>query len=67
MRNEKQLFQKAEHTAKLLESHKSDDELLTYLANQDSVTLNQLKIYFSNPSFTLTYFIKAIFLAVLPL
>ncbi|ATH94189.1 hypothetical protein ACH95_04850 [Bacillus glycinifermentans] len=61
MSNEKQLFQKAEHTAKLLESHKSDDELLAYLANQDSVTLNQLKIYFSNPSFTLTYFIKAIF------
>lgn len=26
MRNEKQLFQKAEHTAKLLESHKSDEE-----------------------------------------
>ncbi|ASB91269.1 hypothetical protein OZL92_15755 [Bacillus sonorensis] len=61
MRNEKQLFQKTEHTAKLLESHKSDEERLTYLANQDSVTLNQLKIYFSNPSFTLTYFIKGIF------
>lgn len=61
MRNEKQLFQKAEHTAKLLESHKSDEELLTYLANQESVTLNQLKIYFSNPSFTLTYLIKGIF------
>ncbi|MDI3410281.1 hypothetical protein QKW52_07255 [Bacillus sonorensis] len=65
MRNEKQLFQKTEHTAKLLESHKSDEERLTYLANQDSVTLNQLKIYFSNPSFTLTYFIKGIFSAVL--
>ncbi|MGO0688054.1 hypothetical protein ACWTIN_01435 [Bacillus paralicheniformis] len=61
MSNEKQLFQKAEHTAKLLESHKSDEELLTYLAKQDSIALNQLKIYFSNPSFTLTYFIKGIF------
>ncbi|MGN9863462.1 hypothetical protein [Bacillus swezeyi] len=58
MKNEKQLFKKVQHTSSLIQSHQTDKELLTYLAKHDSVTLNQLKVYFSNPSFTLTYFIK---------
>ncbi|AMQ72730.1 MULTISPECIES: hypothetical protein [Bacillus amyloliquefaciens group] len=44
--------------SELLNSSKNDTELLTYLQKQDSITLNRLKTYFSEPRLSLTHSIK---------
>ena len=53
MNTDKQVFTATQKTAKTLKTYrdKSDEELLAFLAKQDSLTLNQLKVYYSDPSF----------------
>ncbi|WP_424161193.1 hypothetical protein ACPA1T_14630 [Bacillus amyloliquefaciens] len=46
--------------SELLNCSKNDTELLTYLQKQDSITLNRLKTYFSEPRLSLTHSIKII-------
>lgn len=66
MNTDKQVFTATQKTAKTLKTFrdKSDEELLAFLAKQDSLTLNQLKVYYSDPSFALHYFISAAFFSI---
>ncbi|KKB75511.1 MULTISPECIES: hypothetical protein [Bacillus] len=67
MNTDKQVFTATQKTAKTLKTYrdKSDEELLAFLAKQDSLTLNQLKVYYSDPSFALHYFISAAFFSII--
>ncbi|WP_105979367.1 hypothetical protein [Bacillus paralicheniformis] len=67
MNTDKQVFIETQKTAKTLKTYrdKSDEELLAFLAKQDSLTLNQLKVYYSDPSFALHYFISAAFFSII--
>lgn len=67
LNTDKQVFIETQKTAKTLKTYrdKSDEELLAFLAKQDSLTLNQLKVYYSDPSFALHYFISAAFFSII--
>ncbi|KAA6474156.1 hypothetical protein VSK91_14505 [Bacillus swezeyi] len=67
MNTDKQVFIETQKTAKIIKSYrdKSDKELLAFLTKQDSLTLNQLKVYYSGPSFALHYFVSAAFFSMI--
>ncbi|MBU8684889.1 hypothetical protein [Bacillus haynesii] len=60
MKKDKQMLHKTKEAADIVMSYGSenDEELLAYLAKQDVSLLSRLRVYFSNPTFTLIYFIK---------
>ncbi|MED1738574.1 hypothetical protein P4U97_03475 [Bacillus swezeyi] len=67
MKNDKQLFKETKKAADIVVSinSKNDEKLLAYLAEQDSSVLSRLKVYFSNPTFTLPFYIKWTFVCSL--
>ncbi|MBU8583761.1 hypothetical protein KM911_18840 [Bacillus paralicheniformis] len=60
MKKDKQMLHKTKEAADLVMSYdnENDEELLAYLAKQDVSVLSRLRVYFSNPTFTLIYFTK---------
>ncbi|MCY8543669.1 hypothetical protein MOD22_18555 [Bacillus haynesii] len=67
MKNDKQLFKETKEAADIIVSlsSKNDENLLAYLAKQDTSVLIQLKVYFSNPTFILPFYIKWTFVCSL--
>ncbi|MCY8091865.1 hypothetical protein MOB70_07425 [Bacillus haynesii] len=58
MKKDKEAFQKAQNMMDTIKLFKSDDKLLHFLSNQDSLSLNQLKVYCSDPGFPSSLFMK---------
>ncbi|MED1738575.1 hypothetical protein P4U97_03480 [Bacillus swezeyi] len=58
MNKDKEVFIKTKKMADAVKQYKSDEEMLNFLFSQDSLTLNQLKIYYTDSGFTSNLFMK---------
>ncbi|MED2942832.1 hypothetical protein P4284_07230 [Bacillus swezeyi] len=60
MKKDRQILKETKEAADIAVSYgsKNDEKLLAYLAKLDTPVLSRLRVYFSNPTFTLIYFIK---------
>ncbi|WP_133058579.1 hypothetical protein [Bacillus spizizenii] len=56
-----QTYKETETAAKFILEHRKDDkELLIFLTKQDSIMLNQLKVFFSEPQLTFKHTVKIV-------
>ncbi|AJO56924.1 hypothetical protein P4V37_19605 [Bacillus subtilis] len=56
-----QTFKETVKMAETIKQYKENDkEILTFLTKQDSIMLNQLKVFFSEPQLTLIHSIKTV-------
>ncbi|MCY9095561.1 hypothetical protein MOE96_11650 [Bacillus inaquosorum] len=56
-----QTFKETVKTAETITQYKENDkEILAFLTKQDSIMLNQLKVFFSEPQLTLIHSIKTV-------
>lgn len=56
-----QTYKETETAVKfILEGKKDDKEILAFLNKQDSIMLNQLKVFFSEPQLTFKYTVKIV-------
>ncbi|MCY8543670.1 hypothetical protein P9D53_18030 [Bacillus haynesii] len=58
MNRDKEVFSKAKKMATIVKEYKNDEEVLSFLFRQDSLTLNQLKVYYTDSGFTSSMFMK---------
>ncbi|MEC1603930.1 hypothetical protein [Bacillus halotolerans] len=66
MNADQQTYKETEAAAKFILEHIKDDrELLAFLTKQDSIMLNQLKVFFSEPQLTLIHSIKTVIYSTL--
>ncbi|WP_069839751.1 MULTISPECIES: hypothetical protein [unclassified Bacillus (in: firmicutes)] len=58
---DQQTFKETVKMAETIKQYKENDkEILTFLTKQDSIMLNQLKVFFSEPQLTLIHSIKTV-------
>lgn len=58
MKNDQIVFEKTKNIAHDINQMQNQQEIIDYLFRQDSLTLNQLKHYYSEPSLPLQFLVK---------